>query len=527
MTAIAQRLPEQAIKKKKDVDHTVRWIAVIAAFVSIVAFFYFNAQGSTLAYKDAISHLDIARRVIDSPTRGLAQLGGVWLPMPHLLAVPFIWIDALYYSGFAGSILSMLAYVATSILLYKITLSLTHHKLAAIICAVVFMANPNVLYMQSTPMTELLMFMCMAGTVYGVQRWIITDHYKYLLAGAVAGLFGTLTRYESWVLLVVMILLVVFVAWKKQYAYVKTEGIVLAFVSVGALGIAMWMLWNLLIFNNILYFQIGDYAKPSLWVGEAEAAVGNWWISFMTYTYATLDNLWPVTSVLAIVGLGMMAARERFALKTLPTFSLLTLFPFFVVALEQGQRPLHVAQVTGDLYNVRFGLLMILPAAIAIGYIVSAFDGNRALRRVTTGIVLACVALFGTTSLLTPNGIAVLKEPAAAQQKSYTSTTNEVSAFLAANRTDGKILMESFGNDMVMFNARIALQNCINEGSFRIWEPAQKDPANNDIQWIVMRHAGQLQPDKVYRELYNTDALAAYDIAFKNDAYYIYERRSS
>jgi hypothetical protein len=42
-----------------------------------------------------------------------------------------------------------------------------------------------------------------------------------------------------------------------------------------------------------------------------------------------------------------------------------------------------------------------------------------------------------------------------------------------------------------------------------------------------MRHAGQLQPDKVYRELYNTDALAAYDIAFKNDAYYIYERRSS
>lgn len=527
MATIMQQSAQLTVKKKKDVDHTLRWIAVIATFVSVVAFFYFNAQGSTLAYKDAISHLDIARRVIDSPTRGLAQLGGVWLPLPHMLAIPFIWIDVFYYSGFAGSILSMLSYVATSVLLYKITLSLTNQKLAAIMSAVVFMANPNVLYMQSTPMTELLMFLCMAGMVYGVQRWIITDHYKYLLAGATAGLFGTLTRYESWVLLLAMALLVTFVAWKKGGPYVKIEGIVLAFLSVGAIGIALWMLWNLLIFNNFLYFQIGDYAKPSLWVGEGEAAVGDWWVSFMTYTYATLDNLWPVLTLLMVIGLGVMVMRERFALKTLPTFSLLTLFPFFVVALEQGQRPLHVAQVTGDLYNVRFGLLMVLPAAIAIGYIVSLFRDQTPIKSIVVGVVAVCVALFAAVSLLTPNGIAVLREPTAASQKSYTSTTNEVSAYLAANHTDGKILMESFGNDMVMFNARIALSNCIYEGSFRLWEPALRDPANNDIQWIVMRHAGQLQPDKVYRELYDKDALAAYDLAFKNDAYHIYERRSS
>lgn len=526
MATITQQSPDRTVKKK-GVDHTLRWIAVIAAAVSVVAFFYFNAQGLTLSYKDAISHLDIARRVIDSPTRGLAQLGGVWLPLPHLLAIPFIWIDALYYSGFAGSILSMLAYVATSVLLYKITLSLTHHKIAAVISAVVFMANPNVLYMQSTPMTELLMFMCMAGMVYGVQKWIITDHYKYLIAGAAAGLFGTLTRYESWVLLGSMTLVVLYVAWKKRYPYVKLEGIILAFMSVGILGIMMWMLWNLLIFNNFLYFQIGDYAKPSLWVGEAEAAVGDWWISFLTYLYATLDNLWPPITLLMLVGLGMIVVREHFTLKTLPTFSLLTLFPFFVVALEQGQRPLHVAQITGDLYNVRFGLLMVLPAAITIGYIISALDKTSPMKNIITGAIVACVALFGIVSFLTPNGIAVLREPTAESQKSYTSTTNAVSAFLAENHDGGKILMESFGNDMVMFNARIPLSDCIYEGSFRLWEPALQDPANNDIQLIVMRHAGQLQPDKVYRQLYNTEALAAYDLAFENDAYYIYERRSS
>ncbi|MET0979867.1 MAG: glycosyltransferase family 39 protein [Candidatus Saccharimonadales bacterium] len=215
MAAITQSPPAEAAKRKKEVDHVIRWIAVIASVISVIAFFYFQALGVTLSYKDAISHLDIARRVIDSPTTGLAQLGGVWLPLPHILAMPFIWIDALYYSGFAGSIVSMLAYVGTSVLLYKIVYSLTNHQLASVVAATIFMTNPNVLYMQSTPMTELLLFACMAGMVYGMQQWAITDQSKYLVGAAVAGLMGTMTRYEAWVLLAVMTVLVVYIAWRK------------------------------------------------------------------------------------------------------------------------------------------------------------------------------------------------------------------------------------------------------------------------------------------------------------------------
>lgn len=512
--------------RKEGVDYVVRWIAVTAFIVSVVAFFYFNTQGVTLAYKDSISHLDIARRVIDSPTRGLAQLGGVWLPLPHLLAIPFIWIDVLYYSGFAGSVISMLAYVATSVLLYRITYSLTGQKLAGVVTAVVFMANPNVLYMQSTPMTELLLFACMTGMVYGIQRWIITDQPKYLFAAGAAGVFGTLTRYEAWVLLLVMIGLVVFVSWRKRYDYHKIEGVSLAFLFVGGIGVALWMVWNFLIFNDFLYFQIGDYAKPSLWVGADEAAVGNWWVSLLTYWYAVLENLRSVIVVLAGAGLVTMAVKERFALRTLPSLSLLALFPFFVVALQQGQRPLHVAQITGDLYNVRFGLLMILPAAIAVGYLTTVYQKDAVLTKAVSGVAILAVFAFSSSSLLTPGGIVALREPTNASQKSYTVTTLAVSEFLATHRKDGKILMESFGNDMIMFNAKIGLSQCIYEGSFRLWEPALRDPAGNDIHWIVMRHAGQQQPDKVYRELYNKDALQSYHLAYENAGYYVFERNS-
>ena len=64
-------------------------VTTLAAMgASIASYLYFLHRGVTLAYPDAISHLLIARRVIDSPTGGVAQLGAVWLPLPHLLTLP-------------------------------------------------------------------------------------------------------------------------------------------------------------------------------------------------------------------------------------------------------------------------------------------------------------------------------------------------------------------------------------------------------------------------------------------------------
>lgn len=518
-----QAAPGASRMKGREIDHVVQWVAVAALLTAVIAFFYF--QNASLAYKDAVSHLDIARRVIDSPTRGLAQLGGVWLPLPHLLAVPLIGIDLFYYTGFAGTVFSMLAYVATSILLYKIARSLTGRSLGGVVAAVIFMFNPNVLYMQSTPMTELMLFACMAGLVYGVQRWVVTDRNVYLIGGAVAGLLGTLTRYEAWVLLGVMVIVVAFIAVRKRFPYTQIEGTVLAFVLIGCIGVALWGLWNMLLFGNPLYFQVGDYAKPSLWVGDGEAAVGNWWVALLTYSYAVLENLWWVTIVLAVAGLAVLIAKEKLSDRVLPVMSLLAIFPFFVVALEQGQRPLHVMQITGDLYNVRFGLLMVLPAAVLASYLTVLLPRRRYLDYGIAAVLCATVVLSMLGGMIDRDGIVVLREPTVASQKTYTATTLEVSSYLAQHHNGGDILMESFGNDMIMFNAKIPLHYNIHEGSYRLWEPALQDPAGHNIQWIVMRHAGNNQSDKVFGALYGTGALEPYRLVLQNDSYYIYERR--
>lgn len=481
---------------------------------------YFDHHGEILAYRDAVSHMEIARRVLDSPTSGLGQLGGVWLPLPHLLMLPFIWLNPLYYSGLAGSLVSMASYLATTVLLYKIIVDLTAKRLAALVGALVFMTNPNVLYMQSTPMTEMLLFACVAGMVYLVQRWIDTDREAYLIGAGIVAVLGTLTRYEAWVLLVALTAIIVFAAWRKHYSREKIEGITLAFLFVASVGIVAWLGWNQLIFGNAFYFQYGQYAKPSLWVTKTELAVGHWSIALKTYWYATVDNLGGAVVAVACAGLIALVARHRLKLQTLPALSTLVFFPFFVVALETGQRPLHVSQFRGDaLYNVRFGLLMILPASILIGYLVAELQRTRASQAVAA---LSAVALLlvAAKPLSRASSIATLKEATTAAQTPLSIQLDDTAGFLKRHYSGGRILMESYGNDSLLPQAHIDLTNDVYEGSYQLWQPALAHPEKSGIDWIVMRQTSD--PDQVYLHLHGRPALHGYRLVYRNGGYLVY-----
>src|SRR5438034_5315327 len=92
-------------------DPETALVAWIASVVSVASFFYYFHRGELLLYGDAVAHINIARRVFDSRTPGLLQLGTVWLPLPHLAMIPFLVSDRLWRTGVAGSIPSMIAYV--------------------------------------------------------------------------------------------------------------------------------------------------------------------------------------------------------------------------------------------------------------------------------------------------------------------------------------------------------------------------------------------------------------------------------
>lgn len=519
-TATTDDTPDDGATTLVRRDRTWLWVALGAALLSACAYAYFASNGMALGYADSIAHLQIAARTLDSPTAGFAQLGGVWLPLPHLLMLPLIWVAPWYYSGFAGSAVSMASYVVTCVYLYKTAFGLTKSRLPALAATLVFALNPNVLYMQSTPMTELLLFASMAAAVYYVQKWIQTDDhskgYPYLFAAALAAFLGCLTRYEAWVATFVLAAVVLFAAWQKLGRR-AVEGVVLTYLFLAGAAIVLWVGWNGLIFGNPLNFQNGEYAKPSLWVSADEKAVGNPLMAVKTYWYAMVENLGLLLVVTMIIGAIVLAVTRK-KLDILPTLGLLVMAPFFVVALTVGQRPLHVAQINGDIYNVRFGLLMVLPAAIIVGYLVSLIPPRARAVGLIGAAFLTLVPLIpqGPTDAVTA------REGRLFVQLGHTA--RETSDFLREHYDGGVILIESFGNESILFTARVPLTNNVYEGSYQKWDPALSSPPGQQIKWIVMR-AGD-SPDKTYREMHETDKLNEYIEVFHNDLYVIYERKA-
>ena len=408
--------------------------------------------------------------------------------------------------------------------------------------AVAFGANPNVLYLQSTPMTEMLLIACIAAAVYYLMRWCQTGRYIHLAATATAALLASLTRYEGWVLGVAIVGIVAYVAWRRsghdddgapvtpgrrQGAWPRLQAVeanVIFYGSLGLSGIAGWVLWNAVIFHDPLYFQTGPFAKPSLWVSHSEKAIGHWGVSALTYLYAMADNAGTLALALAAAGFAYYLARTRLRVDAIAPLALTCFVPFYVYALYSGQRPLHVTQITGSLYNVRFGLLMVLPTAIFMGFLVTAIARHRRVWLRIGGCAALTAVAVACAGLVLHGGIETLTEAVVFRAAPAEQANARAADWLRAHYDGGEVLMESFGNETVTFASRIPLGQIVYEGSFRQWDPDLADPAGHGIRWIYMRRTPGSQ-DQVFRRLHGSPQLASYRLVYQDPDRLIYERR--
>ncbi|MGW3349433.1 hypothetical protein ACWDA3_39570 [Nonomuraea rubra] len=500
-------------------DPVLALVTAASVVLSVLACLYHLDLGSVLAYHDSGSHLLIARRVIDSPTPGLAQLGGVWPPLPHLLALPVVWHDPLFYSGLAGSLISMASYVVTVRYAYLIAAGMAgtdraRRRAAGITAAGLLALNPNVLYLQSTPMTELLLFACIAAAVHHLAEWCRTGRHTQLAIASAATLLATLTRYEGWVVAVAMTVVVGYVSFRRRGDLAR-PGAHLALFGVAAFaGIAGWVAWSRLIFGDWLYW----HADPALWVSPGDPNVGALGVAWSTYAHAAAHVLGLLTPPAGVAGALVYAWRRRLGAEAVAPYTLLVFAPFSVLALYLGQRPLHVPEVHGSFYNVRFALVMALGAAVFAGYLVSiaplrARWGRAAL---ACGLVATVVAVPGTATLAEPmSRHAGRDERAAARAVTW----------WRQHYDGGLVLMENHGNELVAFGSRVPLGRIVYEGSFRLWDRALRDPAGSGIGWIYARTAPGRE-DRTWRALRDRPSLTRdYTLVYRDAVQHLYRRR--
>src|SRR4029077_5326151 len=188
-------------------------VALAAGGAGVLAAVHYHRLGLTLSHYDARGHLVVARRIFDNITPGWQQIGAVWLPLPHLLNALPVQIDLLYRTGASAVALSILAFAVATGAIAWIVSALTASRLAAAVAAIVFAANPNVLYLQSTPMTEpLLLALTLLGVALLIER--VARAPRDNVVGCVFAL-ACLTRYEAWPVTVAALVFAVWACWRR------------------------------------------------------------------------------------------------------------------------------------------------------------------------------------------------------------------------------------------------------------------------------------------------------------------------
>ena len=459
------------------------WIMMIfISVLSIANFIHYYYNGLGLAYNDARSHLDIGRRVVEGLKPGLAQIGSVWLPLPHLLMVPTIWSDFMWHTGLSGAIQSMISFVLTSLLIYLYLKHLGVGIFGRLIGMIIFITNINILYLQSTAMTELLLIATMTAASYYLLLWFEKEHIFDLIFSSFLVMASTLIRYDGWFLLFMVTVLVVSYNWKK-YGYKAAEGTFFLFCTLGGLGVILWVLWNFLIFGDPLYFAFGEYSAHAQQTQLADAGVlateHNLALSTKIYLYAMIFN-----SYFYVVFIGIISAFLLFIDKKLPgrlklaSLSLIAPLFFNILALCLGHSVLFVQGISGDTwFNVRYGIMLVPSIAIFVGYF---FDKITKLR-VPIILSLAFVIIFAFVSV---DAVTIDDGRVGSSQKNVT----EVSNWLRDNAKDkeGFVLISAASHDAIIFSSTLPMKKFIHEGTGKYWESATTTP-DHWARWIIMR----------------------------------------
>ena len=172
-----------------------RLLGAAAAVAGIVAWIIFFRADLVLSHYDAKAHLVVARRVIDNLTPGWQQIGAVWLPLPHLLQILPTQIDVLYRTGVFASLVSIGCFGVTAFAAARLIILVTGSLLGAGVSTLLLAANPNLLYLQATPMTEALLVACMFVAVLLLYEWVHSNHARVPLRLGAILIAAMWTRY--------------------------------------------------------------------------------------------------------------------------------------------------------------------------------------------------------------------------------------------------------------------------------------------------------------------------------------------
>jgi hypothetical protein len=450
---------------------TERLLAVAAMILATINWIALWRADLVLSHYDAKAHLVVARRLIDNITPGWQQIGGVWLPLPHLLNAFPTQIDVLYRTGAFASVMSIVCF---GVVIYAasrhVTLA-TGSRLAACVSAALLMLNPNLLYLHATPMAEPLLLAITFLALLWLGQWVVENRDDVPPRLGMALFAAAWTRYEAWPVIAVALPASLYACYRSGASRTSVVG--------RAWKLALWPAAAVLLFLLIsrittgMWFVAGGFFEPdAIYDGRlTKDLLAVWWGTHRLGTRAA--------ELVALVGVALLIVRASKTPRNAPLLIPLALLAFAVLPIYAFHE--------GHPFRIRY----MIPAAAACAVLSGMAVGCL---RERTQVIVASL-LVGITLLQSPpwwRGAPMIAEslwdrPASQERQHVTSC-------LSAQYRGGKILasMGSLAHYMQELSREgFTIADFVHEGNGDIWQFAMQTGPRFHAGWMLVEEQSE------------------------------------
>jgi hypothetical protein len=441
----------------------------LAALAGAAAAWHYAGLGLTLSHYDAKAHLVVSRRIFDSLTPGWEQVGAVWLPLPHLVNMLPVQIDYFYRTGLFAIALSIASHAVAAGSIAATVLAITASRSGGLAAAALYTVNPNVLYLQSTPMTEPMLFALSSLEVCLFTRWIVQGVPDRTGALPIVMVLACLTRYEAWPITAAC-LATSALAWWRRGRPLRTLapvygrlvlfpiGAVIGFALFSRMTVGEWFVsGGFFVPDETLRGQPDAVLEK---IEEGMTALGGAWLLRFTLIAAAIVaaiGLWSPGRAPMLVALSLFAAAA---------------LPF-------------AAYMSGHPFRMRYQLPLVVGGTLAVGMAVGLLRRLALVAAVgILGLVLAENRPFATDAAM------VLE----AQLDRRAPERRKVTECLKARYRDGPIMvsMGALAHYMHEMSADgFAIRDFLHEGNGPLWDSAFTRGPAALVEWVLVEEEAE------------------------------------
>lgn len=485
-------------------DSLSRVLGLLAAILGTYGATVYWRAGLSLSHYDAKAHLVVARRALDSLTPSWEQFGAVWLPLPHVLNALPVQIDWMYRTGASAIAISIASFAVTVACLAAIVRKAGGTRTGAILAAALFALNPNVLYLQSTPMTEPLLFALSALVVLHLTEWVASEDLRIRRAAGWTIVAACLTRYEAWPIVGTAMGLAAIAKWWRGAAPADVARETARLAIYPALTVVFFMGWSFA--STGVWFTTGGFYVPD---PQLQGQLGAVWQAIregtVTLGGVTLVDYGEIAAALLLL---FAVMRRRWAGMIMP-----------IALLASVALPIY-AFYSGHPFRIRYEVPLILGAAACLGTAVSMLRLAAPLVAIPLLFIIVRQAppfdrqapMVVEAQLDRQNGIG-RRAVTECLKRDYDNTTIMASMGSLAH------YMQELSRD------GFALADFIHEGSGPIWQRAYYYEPTLFAGWVMVEEAAEGGDMLHQKHVAWPGFLAAYDRVCEGGNVALYRRR--